>query len=115
ASGGIGADHLSLNMENIQLTGSTGQQAAAHATLDGGGGADVILIGLINISGPADQATASAPRALDIDVLGGAGNDSVLASVQDVSIDAHIDADLGAGDDQFSGTIKADTADHLGL
>jgi hypothetical protein len=53
-----------VRVENVQLSGQTGDETAPHVRLHGGKGADAYLIGLLNVAAPSD------PAAFHLDVTG---------------------------------------------
>src|SRR5205809_475399 len=79
--------------------------------MDTGDGDDSILLDLAGIIGPEvplPEPDKLAP-ALDIDIATGDGADNVTATVQDISIDLHLNADLGSGNDSFTVNILPDS------
>jgi hypothetical protein len=106
--GGAGADVVVLQNNDLRLN------SEVHIGVDSGIGADEVLLNLSGIIGPdapppQTAIAAASAAALDIDIVTGDGADSVAATVQDIGIELHLDANLGAGQDAFAAVISPDS------
>jgi len=101
---GGGNDQFSQVLQKVQVG------AGFMLDLDGGSGDDHAALEVREAACPSDPSLPPGPcQPIDIDVATGAGRDTVEANIQDIGVDLHLDASLGAGDDSFTGTVRPDS------